>query len=272
MKYTILLFLTVTFSGFSQDFQSLTAEERAYFFHTVRKSPILENNMGRFLQYTGPDIRLTNGSVHFDSIEELIINQPDLLIIRNDEISKSAKGLLAEAANKMAIFELNKALLAHTNDDVELESDRLKYDDFERLIIRLMPYNAFKVRNDVRALHPKIDNVFNPSLSLNDKIAMLESFRFLDLNDRLEVLKAINYATNTYVEKRSSEIFQSLGGKAEIYENILVAAGDGSNTSGMLEEREKDERGRWNKGLPKAIGLFPYQVSIVEKVNEKKKI
>jgi hypothetical protein len=271
MKYILFLFSTLTFTSFSQDYQTLTAEERAYFFHTVRKSPILENNLGRFLQYTGPDIFLSNGSIHYDSIEELIINQPDLLIIRNDEIRKSAKGLLAEASNKMALFELNKALLAHTNNDVDMESDRLKYDDFEYLIIRLMPYNAFKSRNDVRSLHPKIDNVFNPSLSLSDKISMLESFRFLDLNDRLEVLKAINYATNTYIEKRSFEIFQSLGGEAEIFENILVAAGDGSNTSGMLEEREKDERGRWNKGLPKAVGLFPYQVSIVEKTNEKKK-
>ncbi|MCE2713307.1 MAG: hypothetical protein LW688_12345, partial [Cryomorphaceae bacterium] len=43
--------------------------------------------------------------------------------------------------------------------------------------------------------------------------------------------------------------------------NILVAAGDGSSTAGLLEEREKDEKGRWNKGLPKAIGLFPYQVT-----------
>lgn len=39
-----------------------------------------------------------------------------------------------------------------------------------------------------------------------------------------------------------------------------MAAGDGSSTTGLLEEREKDEKGRWNKGLPKAVGLFPYQV------------
>jgi len=29
-----------------------------------------------------------------------------------------------------------------------------------------------------------------------------------------------------------------------------------------LEEREKDEKGRWNQGLPKAVGLFPYQVKL----------
>ena len=49
----------------------------------------------------------------------------------------------------------------------------------------------------------------------------------------------------------------------------MVAAGDGSSTSGVLKEREKDERGRWNKGLPKAVGLFPYQIET--KLAEKRK-
>jgi hypothetical protein len=62
-----------------------------------------------------------------------------------------------------------------------------------------------------------------------------------------------------------------LGGKATSFKNILVAAGDGSNTEGLLEEREKDERGRWNRGLPKAVGLFPYQL-FIEKKEEKKKV
>ena len=53
--------------------------------------------------------------------------------------------------------------------------------------------------------------------------------------------------------------------------NVLVAAGDGSNSSGLLEEREKDERGRWNKGLPKAVGLFPYQTVLSEEQISKNK-
>jgi hypothetical protein len=51
---------------------------------------------------------------------------------------------------------------------------------------------------------------------------------------------------------------------------VLVAAGDGSVTSGLLEEREKDERGRWNKGLPKAVGLFPYQLKMIPAEKKKK--
>ncbi|MNV10976.1 hypothetical protein D3C71_1015220 [compost metagenome] len=74
----------------------------------------------------------------------------------------------------------------------------------------------------------------------------------------------MNFAIKAYVEKRSYEIFLQLGGTAQNFKNILIAAGDGSETSGLLNEREKDENGKWNKGLPKAVGLFPYEAKIIE--------
>ncbi|MGB0915606.1 MAG: hypothetical protein ACPGVI_06010, partial [Crocinitomicaceae bacterium] len=81
-------------------------------------------------------------------------------------------------------------------------------------------------------------------------------------NDQLVTLRAINESINEYVHTRAFEIFRALGGEADMFENVLVAAGDGSSTTGILEEREKDEQGRWNKGLPKAVGLFPYQLKL----------
>ena len=53
-----------------------------------------------------------NNTPNFDSMELIIINHPELLIIRKEEIAKSPKGLIAEASNKMAIWELNHVLLA----------------------------------------------------------------------------------------------------------------------------------------------------------------
>lgn len=271
MKYFYLLFLLAALPSFSQD-HLLTAEERAYFFHIVRKSPILENNLGRFIEYHGPEILLRNGNINYDSTEQVIINQPEMLIIRTDEIAKSPKGLLAEAANKMAIYELNKALRAHNKkEDEDGDIDLSRYEEFEALLLPHMPTNAFKVKGNEYRLHPKIDNVFNPNLSLDDKKNFLDSYRFLDQGDALQIIQAIGFATNQYVEERAYEIYRALGGIADEFDNYLIAAGDGSNTSGLLDEREKDEKGRWNKGLPKAVGLFPYQVSIVESENEKGK-
>ncbi len=263
MKFKLLFLLLYPIVSIAQDYPLLQAEERAYLFHIVKKSPILDQNIGRFFDYQGPEILHTNGEIHYDSIEEIIITHPEKLLIRSEEISKSPIGLIAEAANKMAIWELNKALLENRKKkENQSEHLRQEYLKFEGYLIRRLPDNAFKEKDGFKELHPKFNNAFNPSLSLEDKIALLESFRYLDQEDILISLNAINFATNTYVEQRSYEIFQSLGGRADYFRNLLVAAGDGSNTSGLLNEREKDEKGRWNKGLPKAVGLFPYQLSI----------
>lgn len=272
MKYKYLLLLLFPILSQAQDYPLLQAEERAYLFHIVKKSPILDQNIGRFFDYQGPEVKFINGEIHYDSIEEIIITNPETLIIRSEEIAKSPIGLIAEAANKMAIWELNKALLENRKkEDNQNEHLRQEYLRFESYLLGKLPANAFRTTNDGVSLQPKLDNVFNPSLSLDDKIAMLESFRYLDQADILMTLNAISFATNQYVEARSYEIFRSLGGRTDYYRNVLVAAGDGSNTSGLLNEREKDEKGRWNKGLPKAVGLFPYYLSIKETTEKKKK-
>lgn len=262
-KLRLLLLCISTFSVvFSQGKDALTPEEKAYFFHIVRKSPILEQNIGRYLEYSGPDIRFSNNEINYDSIELVIMNTPELLFIRNSEIAKSPKGILAEAANKMALWELNKVLLAKRLGEKELENYQNKYTVFETYLLAELPPAALENKNGEISIRSKVDNLFNPSLSFDDKKNMVGSFHFLELDDQLKTIRAINTAVNAYVKERTAFFFSALGGYASVFENILVAAGDGSSTSGLLEEREKDERGRWNKGLPKAVGFFPYQVTI----------
>jgi hypothetical protein len=256
----LLAFVLLPLTAKSQLYNGLSAEERAYLFHVVKKSPILNNNIGRYFDYQGPEITLKNGGLNYDSIELLIINKPELLMIRTEEISKSAKGLIAEAANKMAVWELNKVLLAKRSSSKDLKQYSNEYKVFEDSIMLKLPENALRLKDGALKPHPKLSNVLNPSLNLKDKMAVLESMRFLTVSDQYQTLTAMNFAVNAYVQKRAREIYHALGGKANQYHNVLVAAGDGSRTAGILEEREKDERGRWNKGLPKAVGLFPYQL------------
>ncbi len=267
----ILLFLFLPFIQNAQVNNGLTPEERAYLYHIVKKSPILNNNFGRFFDYQGPEILYPNKKVNFDSVELLIINQPDLLIIRKEEIAKSPKGLIAEAANKMALWELNKVLLEKRNSPNDLKQYENEYATFEKFLLEKLPPIAKKNINGKATVHPKMLNLLNPSLSFDDKYMFVHSLRYPTINDEFLTLEAINYAINEYVEKRTYEIFRSLGGQAEYFQNVLVAAGDGSSTTGILEEREKDEKGRWNKGLPKAVGLFPYQL-VKAKTQVKKKI
>lgn len=264
LKLPVLTLFTFFISciSFSQGNDPLTAEEKAYFFHIVRKSPILENNLGRYLEYSGPDIRFANKQINYDSIESCIINDPTLLFIRQSEIEKAPKGLLAEAANKMALWELNKVLLAKRNGEKDLVPYQTKYDLFEANWIKHLPKSALNYQDGIATPHAKIVVLTNPSLSLDDKKNMVSSFSFLDLEEQLQTLEAVNKAINSYVSKRTEFFFSALGGKASVFDNKLIAAGDGSSTSGLLEEREKDEKGRWNSGLPKAVGFFPYQLSI----------
>ncbi len=269
--FFITISLLFTSLCFSQINEGLTPKERAYLFHIVKKSPILNNNLGRFFDYQGPDIRFPNKKINYDSVELLIINQPELLIIRKEEIAKSSKGLLAEAANKMALWELNKILLAKRDSEKELKQYKNKYGKFEKYLLEKLPPSMTKKVDEKTVPIPKINALLNPSLTFDDKYMFLQSLRLPTVNDELLTLEAINYAINRYVEERSFEIFKVLGGKADDYKNVLTAAGDGSSTTGMLEEREKNERGIWNKGLPKAVGLFPYQVKIVEKEHQKKR-
>lgn len=265
MKYVYILLMSfVCLTSFGQGTSDLTAEDRAYLFHIVKKSPILDNSIGRYFEYSGPLVRLMNKELNYDSIESYIINNPNSLFIRKGEIEKSPKGIIAEAANKMALWELNKMLLASRQSENDLERYKTQYNQFESLLKSKLPASALKNDNGNIEIQKKILAVLNPSLSFDDKAAMLATFHFLTVEDQLVAIEAMNYATNAYVEKRAYEIFLQLGGTATTFKNILIAAGDGSETSGLLNEREKDESGKWNKGLPKAIGLFPYEAKIID--------
>jgi len=264
--FTSFIFL-LHFVSFSQDHIALNPEERAYLFHIVKKSPILDQTIGRYFEYYGPKVSFANGDMNFDSVEMVIINQPEMLMIRHQEIAKSTKGIIAEASNKMAIWELNKMLLAKRVKDVDFQKYQPKYDKFEGFLLQKLPSKCLEETG--AKPNSRMDNVLNPGLSLDDKIAQLSSFRGMTRTDELLALKAINFAVNTYVEERALEIYKALGGEATVFRNVLTAAGDGSITSGLLDEREKDEKGRWNKGLPKAIGFFPYNLKLSTPVKKK---
>ena len=260
-RLIIALFIITRLTiGFGQDQAGLPIETRAYLFHIVKKSPILENNIGKAFEYAGPTIKLKDGKLNYDSIEVLIINEPSLLIVRNEIISTSPKGLIAEAANKTAIWELckqiQKVLDGKDKGDSPLINSYLDYffDSIPKNIIRGKIYDEL--------LKPTTSPIFQTNLSLIDRLTLLE---FIGIKDKLEqkqLLDAQNYAINRTIKERALTIFNALGGKVTDFENILFACGDGSYTSGLLEERDKDEYGEYNKGLPKAIGLFPYDIEV----------
>jgi hypothetical protein len=273
MKFCLFfLFFAFSINVIGQTTGQFTGEEKAYMHHMVMKSPILRSNIGRYFEYSGPKVFLTDTIVNYDSLDVLIMNDPSLLVIRTSEIAKSPPGIVLELANKMAVWELNKTLLAYKqNDEEDMLRYRVNMEQFEALLVPKLPYGLVQRTPEGRStFSPKLHKVLNPSLSFSEKVTMLGTFPNLALEDQKIALDAMNEAVNAWVKSRTQVVFNQLGGKTTKFENVLIAAGDGSMTSGMLNEREKDEQGRWNRGLPRAVGLFPYQSAIVTPAERKK--
>ena len=255
----IILFWFNLFA-YSQAGDRLSPEIRAYLFHIVRKSPILENNIGYAFEYMGPKVFLADKTINYDSTESILINSPELLVIRKEEIAKAPKGLIAEAANKTAIWILNKTLQGIQLKINVTENDVFK--DYIDFFNQALPKSITRSKFYSNLFNPSLSPIFNSNLSLYDRNMLFVTLGVNSIEDRKILFEAQHQAINKTIEKKAIEIFNYLGGLSEEFENYLIAAGDGSYTTGLLQERERDDEGNWNKGLPKAVGLFPYDLKI----------
>jgi len=107
----------ITFSFVAQLNQDITPDIRAYLFHVVRKSPILERNIGKAFEYKGPLVYLPDKTINYDSIEKILINNPQYLVIRTDEMAKCPKGVLVEVSNKTAIQEMCRQIQRYSKGE-----------------------------------------------------------------------------------------------------------------------------------------------------------
>lgn len=263
MKTFIQIFILffASIQSIAQQDDNLLSFERACLFHIVKKSPSLNANFGQFFEYSGPVVVLNDGIVNYDSIEQIITNRPDLLFIRKTEISKGPPGLLAELANKMAVLELNKVLLDRRVQYVQNSSfSNAHYNDFEKILTKELPPIAVVEKDSTFKPIKELYLFTDPALTFRQKVEFLSKNKNFTDEDRRKILNGFSTAINSYIQNRCFEIYLALGGIASDFESHLVAAGEGGNTSGLLAEFEKNLSGKWNKGLPKAIGLFPYQL------------
>ena len=257
----LYLVLIVSQLTVAQQDDNLLSFERACLFHIVKKSPALNANFGHLFEYSGPIVRLNDGKINYDSIEQIITNRPDLLFIRKTEISKGPPGLLAELANKMAVLELNKILLERRTYYVQnTPFSNAHYSDFERILTKELPPIALTEKDSTLKPIKELYLFTDPALTFKQKVEFLSKNKNFTDEDRRKILNAFSTTINTYIRNRCFEIYQALGGIASDFDSHLIAAGEGGNTAGLMAEFEKNLSGKWNKGLPKAIGLFPYQL------------
>ncbi|MFN3917859.1 MAG: hypothetical protein ACK4K0_08945 [Flavobacteriales bacterium] len=256
----------------------LTSEERAYFYRVAMQSPVLYRNIGNALTYqgeykyqtvkhtkklaSGDKIERIDTLIDYDFIEEQIIYEPSLLEISMKDLSLASTGVLSEAAAKIALWKLYKELKRRDEDKpTGVEAGVL--DDFKSIVLQYLPDKAVRERsNGERAIQPKLDGLFNPNLKTNDRIAIVNGLSGYTTEEKTQVLQAFNKAVNQYISIKAEEYFLKIGGKKSQFNNMLLAAGDGSATEGLLGERERNARGKFYAGDPKGIGLFTYELTV----------
>lgn len=257
--WTFLAVVWLTFVNGQVD-RELTPETKAYLFHTVRKSPILERNIGKAFEYEGPLIKLDDGQVNYDSIDKILIIEPDYLVIRNESLRRSPKGILTEACNKTALYEMCRQIALYQSGE-SLKSLPVLSKYFSYLFERL-PDEFQRGKNYDFLLNNGISPILQTNVSFNERLLLAQMEGSFKTADCKKLFEAQEKAINQAISERTKQLFLQLGGRSNRFESILMAAGDGSYTEGLLRERDRDENGEWNKGLPKAIGLFPYETKL----------
>ena len=246
--------------AWTQADRELTPELKAYLFHTVRKSPILERNIGKAFEYSGPLIKLEDGQINYDSIDKILIIEPNYLVIRNEVLSRSSKGILTEACNKTALYEMCRQISMFKEGSSLKSLPQLS--SYFTFLFKELPEEFQRGKTYDFLLNNELSPLVQTNVSFNERLYLAQNVGSLKAADCKKLFDAQQKAINQSINDRTQQLFKLLGGRSNRFESFLMAAGDGSYTEGLLRERDRDENGEWNKGLPKAIGLFPYEIKL----------
>ncbi len=226
----------------------------------VKKNHVLDRNLGEFFKYDGEWVTVS-GQVDFDSLEQIVIAEPTLLDIDFEGIKRAPESILAETASKMGLWKLVQ-ILDHPTESSHETDYKLLVD----YLNKELPDGAFQDRDRTR-WHKQIRTLLNADLSLLDKRDIVEEIERISLREKMYILEALDASYKFYTNKLTRRYFDLLGGSNTEFENVLLAAGEGSKTYGLMEEFEKKENGKLNKRQPKGIALFTYQYSIKKSKN-----
>jgi hypothetical protein len=255
--------------SFSQSVM-LTAEENARMYHVVQKSPVLKRNLNSYFNYKGDTVYFKffkennqeDSIVDYDSIAQHIIYEPSLLQIDYYGLANASPGLLTELASKMALYQLYKELKDRNKEKPEGITDKAYQYFLDTLVLKL-PNEAVRRKNGVDIPSKQINELINPNYFFNQRATSLLAFQSLEQVQHKTVIEAINYATRSYLQYKGKEYFSKICNNRPEFVTNLIACGDGSNTYGLLDEREKIYKNKNELGDPVGLGLFTYEPKFV---------
>lgn len=248
----------------------LTAEENARMYHVVQKSPVLKRNLNPFFAYTGDTVYFKyndaedklDSIVDFDSIAQHIIYEPSLLKVDHYGLSTAPAGLLTELASKMALYQLYKELKDRNKEQPEGITDKAYQYFLDTLVLKL-PNEVTRRKNGIDVPSKQIVDLIDPNYFFNQRVTALLGIQSLEQVRHKTVIEAINYATRSYLQYKGKEYFSKICNARPEFTTNLIACGDGSNTFGLLDEREKIYKQKNELGDPVGLGLFTYEPKFI---------
>lgn len=266
----VLILLHVFVSVTISQSVMLTAEENARMYHVVQKSPVLKRNLNSYFNYNGDTVYFKyfnaddqlDSIIDFDSIAEKIIYEPSLLQVDHYGLASSSTGLLTELASKMALYQLYKELKARNDDQPEGITDKAYQFFLDTLVLKL-PNEVTRRKNGVDVPSKQINDLIDPNYFFNQRVTALLGIQSLQQVRHKTVIEAINYATRSYLQYKGKEYFSKICNNRPEFMTNLLACGDGSNTYGLLDEREKIYKQKNELGDPVGLGLFTYEPKFV---------
>lgn len=254
-KFLILLFLLVNIVNTAYAAIFLTAEERAYLYHVVKESPTLDRNIGRYFHYSGDTIydKRYKQQWDYDTLETLIIQNPEWLDIDIEQLKNASPGVLAETASKLVLWRTQRIL----------ETEGPRRDSLVNKLFRsiqdALPDNTYRRRNRELGVQESVLSLYQPNLSFFEKRDLLNELKWVTLNEKKEVIYWIDKSYIMYFNKETENIYLQLGGRREQFFNITMAAGEGSGSNGLLNEVDEANDKLPYESAGKGLGLFSYQ-------------
>jgi hypothetical protein len=237
---------------------NFSPRQKAWLYRVVAQTTALQNNCAAcFNVNTEPFTNYSpNGKrINYNLGEELLTAYPDSLMIDFECLRAQSHGILAELAVKTSIWELARTL-KHSISNLPASSDTV-FQELSAHILKKMPPKEQRKPQSKRTLMT-MAVVMHPSLPFTIKQEKLRQMKHTPLAQKA-MFDEWSRLTAQWTLERSLYYFNRLTQQNAFYALKMLAAGDGSGTSGILYEYEPHPTDTTRNGYGVGIGLFTYR-------------
>ncbi len=236
----------------------------------MHQTTSLKNNWDAYFIYNGdlpvlpPGIYnkvYKEGLINWPLVEMNVVNDPNLLDIDFEGLKTTSPGLLAEASVKLALWELYSEFAKEFQNTDQKKLDQHFHPVFTEMYAVLPGYMKKNGRLK-KKYEPVFANLLNPSLSIVKKVNSLSTVKGLSLDQQKKIMDRWHTEIGDYVSKTSVGFFRRLSGRQIYYKGSLLAAGEGSGSSGLLKEFEEAGDLLIQTGNGKGVGFFTYEMQV----------